>query len=845
MTHKQHKMRATRFKLDKMLNKNNQTNEQKRKQCNCVLSSRPMILRKSFAFSLLMLAVALSIKAQEIRGIVKDSANSAPLAFVSISVKGNPTLSTMTDIDGQFILQGATFPCSIDLSYVGYAKASLSFTNPPKGKITIKLSASEFKLNEVNIIAGENPAHRIIRETWLRRDQNNHEKLPEYSCSTYNKLVLTGKKDSSFTAKTEQDQQDLHEADSLFALQHLFMIESSNKRYQRNGKVKEEVLGSRVSGLEQASIFMLALKFQPFSFYEPLINLSGIDYINPISRNSESIYFFSLEDTLFNGRDTTYLIHFHPRKGKTFKALEGVIYIDAPDYAISHVIADPIQEDAPTSMNIRQQYKKQANGLWFPEQIITSLVFNGVNMPGYKLVGESRTYVSNVDLNPNLPRSKFDEVELDVLDSKAKKDTMFWRDIRIEDLTDIEKNTYLVMDSLFKAENVERKLKAFEYLSQGFVPIRWFNLDITKIARYNTYEGFRLGAGGLTNDRLSKRFAFGGFLAYGFKDEALKYGAETQVYLHPKSELTLRLAWSNDVHESGGAQIRNFRKPQRAEVFRELNVGRMDMEEKTSASLGFRWLRYMHTTVFADQVHVSPRYDYSYKDLPQNTRFSWLETGASFVYSYKQSFYRNGNIKLPMSTPNPVFYLQIMHANDISHGGANTYSRVDFVAEHSITFRRIGKSLFQFNAGYIDGQIPYSRLFNIRSNYRKGSNFPVISTNTFGTYDMNAFVSDQYASFFFQHQIGPLFKIKTFKPDFSIFHNAMIGQLSDGNRVSQQLIDAVAPSKGLFEAGLAIDNLIKLSGGGYGVGALYRYGATTNKDWKKNIFVKFSVSLLF
>lgn len=782
---------------------------------------------------------------QDIKGIVRDSANSEPLAFVSIAIQGEPNLSTMTDIDGNFSISAGSYPCIINLSYLGYKKKSLLLENPLDKKLNISLSKNALTLKEFEVKAGENPAHRIIRETWERRDLHNPDKLPEYTCLTYNKLVLTGKKDSSFVPKGDSELSEVQSADSLFELQDLFMIESSNKRYQRKGKIKEEVLGSRVSGLEDASIFMLALKFQPFSFYEPLIPLSGINYVNPISRNSENIYFFSLEDTLFHNQDTTYIISFHPRKGKTFNALEGTLFIDAPDYAISHVIADPILENAPTSMNIRQQYLKLPNGTWFPEQIITSLTFNNVDLPGYKMVGESKTYVSKVNLSPQLSNKMFDEVELEVLDSKAKKDTLFWKEVRIEDLTEIEKNTYRVIDSLFKAENIEPKLKAFEYLTKGYIPIKWFNLDINKIIRYNEYEGFRLGAGGLTNDRLSKVFAVGGHVAYGFKDRAIKYGALAQVYLHQKSELMLELSWKKDVHESGGSQFRNFRNPKRAEVFRELNINRMDWEENTSISLGFRSFKYLHTTVFTNQVHVSPLYNYSYRDLPAATRFSWLESGIAFRYSYRQSFYRNGNLKLPMETPNPVFWFQIMNGNDLSHDGQNNFTRFDLTVEHDFSWKRIGQTHIQANVGYIDGRVPYSRLYNIKSNYRKASNFPVIATNTFGTYSMNEYASDQYASLFLQQKIGPLFKIGSFKPDFSLFHNAMLGTLTSENLADQQIINVAAPSMGLYEAGLAIDNIIRLVGGGYGAGALYRYGPTTNSDWKKNIFLKFSVSLLF
>lgn len=785
------------------------------------------------------------LHAQDLKGVVKDSASAQPLAFVSVLASGQTSISAMSDIDGQFKLSNLQFPCDLQFSYVGYRPLKMHFESAPDSKIIIHLVHSLLELKAFEVQAGENPAHRIIKETWKRRDRHDPEKLPNYSCGIYNKMVITGKPDSTFKAKTIEDLEEKQSLDSVFDVQHLFMIESNNKRHRKGAKVKEEVLGSKVSGLKEASFLTLALKFQPFTFYDPLVELAGQSYVNPISRNSEALYFFSLEDTLFSGADTTYVISFHPRKGKVFKSLDGVIYVSAPDYAISHVIADPIEDASPRKMSIRQQYKRLADGTWFPEQIITALEFTNVKLPGYRAVAESRAYIKDVDLTTKLPNSFFDEVEFEVNKDASNRDTLYWENVRIEDLTESEIATYLFVDSLFKAENIERKISGMEALVKGYLKIRWFNLDLNRILRINEHEGWRLGAGGITNEELSKYFAIGGFGAYGFRDRVTKYGGEFQLFIHQKSETTLRLAWHSDVAESGFIVLKNDRRYLRNETFRNYLVERMDKEERASVSLGFRSFKYLHTTFFTDQVHLTPQYAFSYANLNSTARFSWLESGVSMVYSLRQSFYRNGNMKLPLLTPNPVFRIQYTRGADLNGNGTRNFERIDLRAEHRITFRRIGKSYIQMNAGYIDGNLPYAKLFNARGNLRASADLNVSSDNAFETVLMNEFVSDKYASLFFNHDLGPFFRIKKFSPSFVLIQNSMIGSLSAINASNQSGVNIRSPRVGVHEAGLLIKNLLTLSTGGYGIGAYYRYGATANPDWKKNIQVKLNVGILF
>jgi hypothetical protein len=393
-----------------------------------------------------------------IKGVVIDSLTRKPLAFVSISVADQPLAATMTDIDGKFSLQVNTLPVNLNFSYVGYKAHRVSVSNPIPSNLLIRLPVSSMQLLTVEVKAGENPADRIVRTVWERRKKHDPEALNSYKCSTYNKMVITGRKDTAWKSDDRKEMDRGKKMDSLFSAQNLFMIESFNKRMFREGKVKEVVIGSKISGVKEASIFMLALKYQPFTFYPALIDVSGKNYLNPISRNSEDLYFFSLEDTLYSGADSIFVVSFKPRKNKVFEALQGVMYISAPDYALQNVIAEPAKSDETTRIKIQQKYQRLPDGTWFPVQLNTDLEFLNVKLPGNKMVGESRTYIDSVEINPIIKNSEFDQVALDVQEGSGKRTEQFWREVRIQDLTKAEQRTYRVIDRISRATHMESGL---------------------------------------------------------------------------------------------------------------------------------------------------------------------------------------------------------------------------------------------------------------------------------------------------------------------------------------------------------------------------------------------------
>ncbi len=273
-----------------------------------------MIVR-SIALYIFFVFFAFTASAQTIKGRIIDANTNQTLPFVSILVK-NTQIGTLTDIDGKFQLMIPPIQnAELQVSYLGYQPQTIALSSYPDiEKISIKLKPQAVSLQEITVKAGENPAHRIIKTATKNRDKNNPEKMHSFTYNSYTKFFVTADIKASIDSVSAEDTA-LTKLDKFFKKQHLLLIESVTKReFLHPDKNHETVLASRVSGLKNSPFALLATQLQSFSFYDDFVTVLDEKFINPISAGSTRKYFFLLEDTLYNGKDTVFVISFRPKK---------------------------------------------------------------------------------------------------------------------------------------------------------------------------------------------------------------------------------------------------------------------------------------------------------------------------------------------------------------------------------------------------------------------------------------------------------------------------------------------------------------------------------------------------
>ncbi|NVO20097.1 MAG: carboxypeptidase-like regulatory domain-containing protein [Bacteroidetes bacterium] len=805
----------------------------------------------------------LSAQGFVIRGHVFDATTHEALAFVNILANNGPN-GASTDIDGKFILKSAVPVNSLKLSYVGYESQVYNVNTKLKDQ-QIRLVKKEMELPEVVIKPGINPAHRIIRHVLENRLINDHEKMEGFTYRTYEKTIFGPEHDSIPFAEFMKADTNFMEMKKFFDKQHLFLMESvTERKFKAPDKNYNNVIASRVSGFGDPLFVFLMGQLQSTSFYKETIKIVDKEYINPISVGTFSKYYFEIQDTLVEPYpyDTTYIISFRPFMKTNFDGLKGVISISTNNFAIRNVIAEPNQVNTSMTIKIQQLYDFVQNEHWFPLQLNTDIIFKGAIGKGtisvgvgsgaadsakQDLIGRGKSYISNINLNPNLKRSEFGFVEVDVQPDAYHKPQEVWNQYRVDSLTTKDLNTYHVIDSLGKASNFDKLGRNLDAMLNSKVPIGPFDLELDKIVSYNHYEGFRLGAGIHTNYKFSNVLVLGGYGAYGFKEKNVNYGGNLNLVLDRFHETSLGLFLQDDVKEAGGNDP--FEKSTNlisSSRYRQLLIRRMDQVNMQQVTIGSRVLNYAKAELGFKTSVYDPKYDYKFVSVSSEglsdtaTRFKTTGITLAVRYAYGEKFIKGTHSLVSLGTTYPVLSLYIEHNMKGIASGQYDFNRYIFNVTKTLSFKYLGKTAISLWAGYVDKDVPYPFLFTGISSY---AGFSLYSPGSFSTMRMGEFVSDEYAALFLSHSFGKLlYRSKHFNPQPELVTNIGYGSLRKKVNVEGNEIKTM--EKGYFESGLVINGLLNLYLSKIGVGAFYRYGPYAFPDWKDNVALKMTLTFI-
>lgn len=782
-----------------------------------------------------------------ITGRVVDDRTNEALAFVHVVPEGRREGAT-SDIDGRFAVEVASASTLLRFSYVGYKPTEL--VGQAGAPMQVRLERATYELRPVEILPGENPAHRIIDRVHANRRVNDGLRNRAHRYTSYSKTIFTAALDSAVLNDPERmaqlDSSDLQAIDWLDK-QHLLLIESATKRsFIPPASEKEEVIAMRVSGLKDPSLIALAASTKTFSIYEPQIPLGEKTYLSPIGPNSTARYLFILEDTLYQSADTVYIISYRPRSGRKFDALQGVLYVNTDGYALQNVIAEPVERTGNFSIKLQQKFEKVGGRAWFPAQLNTFLYLDMVQVNKWKAIGVGRTYLKDIQLDAPVERREVRGPGFVMERIAARRDETFWDSLRTEPLEGRELRTYAAIDSISEAENIERKLRWAAVLASGRLRAGPFDLPLERLLRYNGYEGIRLGLGAQTNSKVSRHVRLGGWFAYGFQDEAWKYGGDLAIRPWQGRGPVLRALYAYDVEESGGVAYQGLPRTFTTESYRWFYVDRMDRTERIGGELSFRVGGPLRLWLGAQRVERLNLIGYSYAEEVAegvtllSDRFRTGELSLALRYAHREQVAQVPAGQFGLGTRWPVLYLNAMRAVDGLWEGELDLWRVDAMVEKTFRLRMAGDLSLRLMGGLADPQAPYPFLFNLRGSWTSG--LPVATMNTFETMRPNEFLADRYLALHLRHSFGNLlFKGKKFKPVPVLVLNGGVGALDQPERHRGYIFKDAR--EGYLEGGLQLDNLLRSGFTAFGVGAFYRFGPNALPDLADNLALKLTLGL--
>ena len=818
--------------------------------------------------------LSLSLQAQyQVNGLVTAATDRKPLAFASV-IADNGT-KTITDVDGKFTLNSKKNIGSFSVSYIGFLKTTIK-TVGDKRLYYVVLSEKSDNLKEV-IIANDNPALAIIKKTIAKKGTNNPTAvLKSFDFTSYNKLIVTanpetfaGTIDSVFVKKGETD--IFSKVDStnfkfkeLISKRHLFQTEKVSQ-YQFDGtKLKETILGTKMAGFKQPIYEILSFNLQSFSVYDNNYELFETKYKSPIADGATNDYNYKILDTIAIDGRLSYMIYFKNKKQRKAAGLEGILYIDKNNYAIAKAIMR-IKGVLDISGTHDFEYIP-AQDLWFPKRKTFKIV-KGKNDDDIKILGGTVQFDGDMDKDFQTRKrqpsdfvyllSETNNVAISynkvvVLDNKfiavelqkeaINKPERFWETYRKDSLDSRNNSTYIALDSIGGQKRIVNRIRLGRKIINGYLPVAFFDIDLRKIFTYNNYEGFRLGFGGVTNDRFSKYLKISGYTGYGTKDGTFKYSAGTAVNLSTNTNTWLNVSYTNDVREIGTTLFSVDKRPYKIYDPRPINISTFYNYTSWRTFLETKIIPKTDSFLELSTAEIEPKFNYIYNlDGKLYSKYTMTTALISLQWNPFSDFMQTPTGRVEVEKRFPKFTLQFTQSLPKVLENDFTFSKIDFKTEYEKKYLNGHKTNLLFQAGYATGDIPLTHLYNTSpNNITKETiiqRMTFASKNSFETMYFNEFFSNEFVYFQLKHGFKRVTILKKVKPTLVLVSRMGWGNLR--NPEQHVGLDYKTLDRGYFESGIELNQIFN----GLGLTGFYRYGPNQLLKFEDNIAIKLSFIL--
>jgi len=745
---------------------------------------------------------------------VLDSVTLQPVPFATVKF-GNGSRGMIADLDGYFrIPDEFSSGASFTVSCLGYDTIRISL---PTTVSRVFIHKSAHSLAEVTFAPPYDKIRRLIDNAVRNRDRNNPDKYDWYQCSIYYKMTADASRLDTF--KPAHPDKDTRLKD-MMERQYLLMSETFSRRtWHRTDQLQEDVRATRFSGFKNPMFSGLVTDYLPFHAYSDYLTLNGHDYRNPVSKGSLQYYSFNLADELITDKDTTWILSFLPKKKKD-KELKGKVYINSDGYAISYFVAAAVDTMLGINTRLEQEYHRiMENGgysKWFPQHLNYIIEWEQeANKKKILLTMKGNSSIDSVSFDEHFD-FKFDKAHTTRLPVAASNDSLL-AILRKDSLNVKEKRTYTYMDSLGEKEHFDKILEYTSKSPDWKVPVNFLDFDLTKLYRYNAWEGNRVGLGAQTNEKISGLVSVGGYFGYGFRDKAWKYGALAELYLDKYKEAKISLTCTDDVSDPGriklGADIdKNY-----------LNyylLSRVDHVKEYAATLKKK-AGYWNFALSARAQNITPMYPYQYEYLGATFKsFDATEASALVRYAYAERTSPFFNTYYKSSSKYPVFFAKITYGELLpSNSVPLNYVQAVAAGLWHKHVNRLGFEHILVKGGIThSGELlPASKLFAANGyNYITTGADP--SLYTFGgmmTLTPYQYYSEQFVNLIYRHDFDwKLYRLESAGSKFSsvpficLQYNMLYGSIS--HTVSRQASLIPVPVDGINECGLLAKSLLRL-----------------------------------
>ena len=799
----------------------------------------------------------------KVSGKVVDAQTREPLPFVNIIFKGT-TVGVTTDVEGFYSMSTTLKVDSIELSYVGYNRTRRAIKPGVTQELNIPLSQG-VELKAVTVVAGENPAWRILRKIIANKPKNDRKELDCYEYELYNKVEFDLNNINKATRKILKpfsfifdgiDSSNTKEKPYL----PVFMTEAlSDFYYRKNPVTKNEIVkASKVAGVQNATVSQfMGDMYQNVNIYDNAILVFGKNFMSPIADNALAYYKYYLIDSMTIDGHKCYQLQFKPKR-KQELTFSGNLWTADTIFGIIRLemaIADDANINFINTTNVVQEYT-YVDSTWMMkrERLVIDFNPNPLGTKGKSQMGVyGRKTASYSNFKINKPKeSKFYSVteNLKVADDAFTKPDSYWKEHRLDTLTKDEKQIYHMVDTLQTLPVYNTWVNVIQMFYTGykvhgnFEYGPYYNMFST-----NEIEGNRFRFGGRTSNKFSKWYEFNGYCAYGTKDERFKYQLGMRAFISKKPRVMFEM-YHKDDFEILGESPNGFTQDNilnSALAITPLN-NLTDVKE-TRAFVNREWFTGFKTQVGIYNRVMTPLANFHYEyQKTSNTvanleHITTTEIQVLARLAYGEKYVEGVFTRTPINTPKwPILSATyIMGVKDL-FGGDYNYHKLIINIDHRLRTNGFGYLDYVLEYGKIWNPLPYPLLT------LHGGN----ETYTYDPYAFNAmnyyeFVSDEYASARAQYHLDGFFfnkipLLRKLKWREVVGANAIVGSVRDENRSMLNFPDHLYDlSKGPYlEASTGIENIFKV----FRLDGVYRLSYLDNPRVTP-FSVRFSIQLMF
>jgi hypothetical protein len=800
------------------------------------------------------------------QGQIIDYDTTVPIAFAKIKYNSKTTTSNW---EGKFSLEIKDDKKPIVFSYKGYYDKNYYLSVGANYLLIKMINDNSSKENEV---FSENQVNEIIKKVIINKPKNQPElALNTFEYKNYEHLLVTANPDSIsnkidtlykksiFGKRKIQLDSTNYKFKKLVEKQHIYQTEKVNLLQHNNDGTKETILATRMAGFKKPLYEYLGLNLVSYSLYENDLDILEIPIRNPISNYGRKLFVFKIIDTVQIQNRTVYRIYFQPKKLNSNK-LRGLLFIDAENFAIAKAfyrIYGIININATYTFNYLKNHK-----IWFPEKR-KFIVVKGNNSEDLKILGGTIKFNSSLeglqkdasdqmylklestpyDIKINqLVSFKTPSIKIDVPEASMSKPDIYWESMK-KDSTDLRKfPTYTNLDSLSIAENIEGKIFFGRKIINGYLPVKFIDIDLKSLIKYNNYEGFRLGIGGVTNTKLSEKYKISFFGAYGFKDEKFKYGITPSYLLNKETNTWVSASYTDELSEIG--QIQFATQVRRFKIYdpRPINISTFYNYKTFAAFIESKYIPKTDIYFGLSRSEILPLFDYSYfANDKYYTNFNSTVAQFAIQWNPYSSYMQTSSGRLEIEKRFPKFSLQLTKSFASILGSEFDYAKVDFKVVHEIPYLSGQNTSFILQSGFAFGEVPLTHLYSIApNNLNRETLFKRITfagKNSFETMFFNEFFSSKYVSFHVKHTFNKVKLAYKIKPLISVVTRMAWGNMDHPEK--QIGFQYKTLERGFFESGVEANQIFK----GLGLTFFVRYGPNALPKFEDNFALKLSYVL--